>query len=110
MRVIRWRDLLYYEHGLQSGWIVFAIPSGTNPIVVLRQQAAFTGSDTFDDGATAAFIYDREGLATGLLTAGGATIPLHESTNTVTWTRCLQVSNVGSANVVQHTTSGANCT
>ncbi len=99
----------------QAGWIVFADPTsslttGGNAALVLRRQAAFTGSDTLDNGATGSLIFNREGLAGGLLATGGATIPLHEPTANVSWTRCLQISNVGAAVVVQHTTTGASCT
>jgi type IV fimbrial biogenesis protein FimT len=99
----------------QNGWIVFADPTsglttGGNAALVLRQQAAFSSSDTLTNGTTAAMIFNREGIVTGLLASGGATLTLHDPTANVAWTRCLQVSNVGSALVVQHTTTGASCT
>jgi type IV fimbrial biogenesis protein FimT len=105
----------------QDGWIVFANPSGTSPpttggnvALVLRVQPAFTAagtgsSDTLTDGVTSNVSFDREGLALGLLTtrsgAGGAVIALHDSTNTATRTRCLQVTNVGNVSVQQPSTS-----
>ena len=99
----------------QSGWIVFPDPTSSlttngNAALVLRRQAAFTGSDTFTNGATGAVIFNREGLASGLLNSGGAVIPLHEATGNLAWTRCLQLSNVGAAIVVQNTTAGVSCT
>jgi type IV fimbrial biogenesis protein FimT len=100
--------------GWQAGWIVFSDPTSAkttngHPELVLRRQVAFTGGDTFDNGATGALIFNREGLVAGLLTSGGALIPLHEPTANVNWTRCLQLSNVGAAFVVQHTSVGS-CT
>ncbi len=99
----------------QGGWIVFSDPAsalttGGNAALVLRRQIAFTGHDTFDNAATGALIFNREGIVTGLLASGGALIPLHEPTLNVSWTRCLQISNVGAAFVVQHTTPGVTCT
>jgi len=98
----------------QAGWIVFSDPTSAkttngNAALVLRRQAAFTGSDTFSNAATGALIFNREGLASGLLSSGGALIPLHEPTGNVNWTRCLQLTNVGAAFVVQHTTPGVSC-
>jgi type IV fimbrial biogenesis protein FimT len=99
----------------QTGWIVFADPTSAlttngNAALVLRRQAAFTGSDTFYNAATGAVIFNREGLASGLLNSGGAVIPLHEATGNLSWTRCLKLSNVGAAFVVQNTTPGVSCT
>lgn len=108
----------------QDGWIVFVNPSGVSPpttsgnaALVLRVQPAFTAvgtgaTDTLTDGVTSNVSFDREGLALGLLTtmsgAGGAVIPLHDSTNNATRTRCLQVTNVGSLSVQQPSTL-SNC-
>jgi type IV fimbrial biogenesis protein FimT len=101
----------------QDGWIVFVDTSATNSkttfgnaALVLRVQPAFTGvgtgsSDTLTDGVTSNVSFDREGVALGLLTtmggAGGAVIPLHDSTNNATRTRCLQVTNAGNVSVQQ---------
>jgi type IV fimbrial biogenesis protein FimT len=101
------------------GWIVF-VYTGTNPpgtggnaALVLRAQAAFTGTDTLTDTATSYVTFDREGLALGLLTtmsgAGGALLTLHDATSNVTRTRCLQITNIGNVSVQQHTTL-ASCT
>jgi type IV fimbrial biogenesis protein FimT len=101
-----------------KGWIVFADPTNTkttggNGARVLRAQASFTSLDTLTDGTTSNVSFDREGLALGLLTtmsgAGGAVIPLHDSTSNATKTRCLQVTNVGNVSVQQPTTL-ATCT
>jgi type IV fimbrial biogenesis protein FimT len=98
------------------GWIVFVDVNNTqttggNGALVLRKQAAFTGGnppDTLTDGATSLVSFDREGLALGLLTTmsgnGGAVIPLHDSTDNPTRTRCLEVTNVGNVSVQQPTT------
>ena len=96
----------------QSGWIVFSDPSsgkttGSNAALVLRRQAAFTGGDTFDDSTNGFLIFGREGLVTGF---AGGTIPLHDPSANPNWTRCLQITSVGAAAVVQHTTTGASCT
>jgi type IV fimbrial biogenesis protein FimT len=95
------------------GWIVFVDPTGAkstgnNAALVLRRQAAFTGTDTLTDGVTSNVSFDREGLALGLLTtmsgAGGAVIPLHGATPNATQTRCLQVTNIGGVSVQQPST------
>jgi type IV fimbrial biogenesis protein FimT len=109
----------------QDGWIVFVDTSTTNAkttagnaALVLRTQPAFTGvgtgaSDTLTDGVTSSVSYNRDGLALGLLTTmsgvGGALIPLHDSTNNATRTRCLQVTNAGNVSVQQPSTLPA-CT
>jgi type IV fimbrial biogenesis protein FimT len=95
------------------GWIVFVDTTGTkstsgNAALVLRRQAAFTGTDTLTDGVTSNVSFDREGLALGLLTtmsgAGGAVIPLHGTPLNATQTRCLQVTNIGGVSVQQPST------
>jgi type IV fimbrial biogenesis protein FimT len=104
----------------QDGWIVFIDTSVTNAkttsgnaALVLRVQPAFTGvgtgaSDTLTDGVTSNFTFNREGQVQGLLTtmagAGGAVIPLHDSTSNATRTRCLQVTNAGNVSVQQPST------
>jgi type IV fimbrial biogenesis protein FimT len=104
----------------QDGWIVFvdtstnnAKTTSGNAALVLRVQPAFTGvgtgaSDTLTDGVTSDFTFGREGQVLGLLTtmagAGGAVIPLHDSTSNATRTRCLQVTNAGNVSVQQPST------
>ena len=101
-----------------QGWIVFVDTNGTkttggNATLVLRQQPAFTSTDTLTDGVTSNVSFDREGLALGLLTtmsgAGGAVIRLHDATSNATRTRCLQVTNIGNVSVQQPSTLGS-CT
>ena len=102
-----------------QGWIVFADPTGAkstggNAALILRRQGAFSSNsaggtgDTLTNGITSNVSFDREGLALGLLTtmsgAGGAVIPLHDSTSNPQRTRCLWVTNVGSVSVQQPTT------
>jgi len=97
-----------------QGWIVFVEPSagtvstGGNAALVLRKQAAFSGSDTLTDGLTSNVVFDREGLALGLLTTmsgnGGAVLPLHDAANNATRTRCLEVTNIGNVSVQQPAT------
>ncbi|HEY1898544.1 MAG TPA: GspH/FimT family pseudopilin [Steroidobacteraceae bacterium] len=95
------------------GWIVFLDPNNTkstggNATLVLRKQGAFTGTDTLTDGVTSNVSFDREGLALGLLTTmsgnGGAVLPLHDATGNATWTRCLEITNVGNVSVQQPAT------
>jgi type IV fimbrial biogenesis protein FimT len=100
------------------GWIVFldvnnAKTTSGNSALVLRAHPAFTGTDTLTDGATSNISFDREGLALGLTTTmsgnGGAVLPLHDSTNNATRTRCLEITNIGNLSV-QQTTTLATCT
>ena len=95
------------------GWIVFvnsATPptTGGNAALVLRAQAAFTGTDTLTDGVTSNVSFDREGLALGLLSTmsgnGGAVLPLHDAAHTASRTRCLEITNVGNVSVQQPAT------
>jgi type IV fimbrial biogenesis protein FimT len=102
----------------QDGWIVFVDTSVTNAkttsgnaALVLRVQPAFTGvgtgsSDTLTDGVTSNVSIDRAGTMGG---AAGAVIPLHDSTNNPTRTRCLQLTNGGNVSVQQPSTLPA-CT
>jgi type IV fimbrial biogenesis protein FimT len=88
-----------------QGWIVFVDPTGgkttnNNGALVLRQQAAFTSTDTLTDGATSNLSFDREGLAVGTATV----LLLHNSTNDATKTRCLEVTNIGGVSVQQPST------
>ncbi len=94
-----------------SGWIVFVDPTNIHKTngdatLVLRKQAAFTGTDTFTDGVTSILSYDREGLALGF---AGTVIPLHEATSKPTSTRCLQITAIGGTSVQQPSTL-ATCT
>jgi type IV fimbrial biogenesis protein FimT len=86
----------------QSGWIVF-LDANFNQQVdvaagekVIRVQPTFAGTDTFVaiSGTLTAITYNRMGYApTGITT--NTTINLHDSTNTTAWTRCLQITPIG---------------
>ncbi|MGO9445359.1 MAG: GspH/FimT family pseudopilin [Thiobacillaceae bacterium] len=67
-----------------NGWVVDD-PNG-NP---LKQQAAFQGGDTLT-ATVGAIAYDRNGF-----TANATTVTLHDSTNTLSYRKCLVVSAVG---------------
>ncbi len=95
----------------QSGWIVFSDANGDQNVQaatdsVLRVQRKFSGGDTFTSVPTA-FTFNREGFAQGL--AATVFVTLHDATSTAGYTRCLQVSMVGSLKAVNHTTVPA-CT
>jgi type IV fimbrial biogenesis protein FimT len=95
----------------QTGWIVFSdlnrdgLWEAGEP--VLRVHSAFNGSDTFTptDGTTSGVQFTREGFAVGL--PNGALFELHDSTANSVWTRCLQVTLVGSLSTMNY---GAPCT
>jgi type IV fimbrial biogenesis protein FimT len=99
----------------QNGWTVFpavatAPGAAQSAATVLRVQAAFSGSDTFVDhtSGTNTVTFDRNGLINGL-TFGGALIALRDPTSNVFYTRCLQISSVGSLQVTQNNANGS-CT
>ena len=84
----------------QHGWIVFLDANGNKQVdageQIIRIQPAFSGTDTFVavNAALYAVTYNRMGYApTGL--AANTTINLHDSTNKSAWTRCLQITPVG---------------
>ncbi|MFI4866242.1 MAG: GspH/FimT family pseudopilin [Steroidobacterales bacterium] len=92
----------------QSGWIICsdANNDGTcdagDPILRVQKPFAVSNStDTFvASGGTSALLFNREGFAVGL--AGAVTIALHSAPTVVTaYTRCLQISAVGTLNVLQ---------
>jgi type IV fimbrial biogenesis protein FimT len=96
----------------QGGWIVFsdangdkAVQSATEP--VLRVKNTFSGQDTFTSTVNAV-TFNREGFAVALPNAG-VLVTLHDSSNTATYTRCLQITFVGTVKTVTHTTLPA-CT
>jgi type IV fimbrial biogenesis protein FimT len=96
----------------KGGWIVFSdangdksVQSATEP--VLRVKNAFAGQDTFTS-AVNAVTFNREGFAVALPNAG-VLLTLHDSTSTATYTRCLQITFVGTVKTVTHTTLPA-CT
>lgn len=100
----------------KTGWVVFPVVASAptaaqNAASVLRVQAAFTGNDTFVDQTlgTKTVTFNREGLISGLNGGAGALISLHDPAARVSYTRCLQISSVGSLQVVQNSTL-ATCT
>ena len=102
-----------------KGWIAFPDPNlnqtPVDPSTVLRVQAPFSGTDTLSDGTTGYVTFNREGLVNGLNGGAGALLALHEQSQSVTYTRCLQVSSVGALQVVQPAASNvpnslADCT
>jgi type IV fimbrial biogenesis protein FimT len=100
----------------QSGWIVFSDPAnlgaaGAGGETILRVQASFSSSDTFNaSNNVSAITFNREGYAIGM--ANGTLISLHESTNTSAWTRCLLINLSGQMTSQQYgvTTNGVTCT
>jgi len=84
----------------QNGWIVFLDANGDKIVqageAILRVQPAFSGTDTFVSSVNTfvALTYNRMGYApTGSPT--NLTINLHDSTNTSAWTRCMQITPIG---------------
>jgi type IV fimbrial biogenesis protein FimT len=99
----------------QSGWIVFSDPTNVGVVdageTILRVQAVFSGSDTFNaSNNVSAITFNREGYAIGM--ANGTLLSLHDSTNTSAWTRCLLVNLSGQMTSQQYgvTTNGVTCT
>jgi type IV fimbrial biogenesis protein FimT len=99
----------------QSGWIVFSDPANVGVVdageTILRVQAPFSSSDTFNaSNNVAAITFNREGYAIGI--ANGTLLSLHESTNTSAWTRCLLINLSGQMTSQQYgiTTNGVTCT
>lgn len=94
----------------QSGWIVFANPTGatspTSAAMVLRRQKTWTSTDTFvASNSVSAFTYSRDGFAVGA--AGIITMTLHTTPANSTATRCVAVNLVGRQQV--QTVNGTNC-
>lgn len=98
----------------QSGWLVFSNPNGDTNVdpgdTVLRAQAAFGGTDTFQaSNNVGAVTFNREGFAVGI--ANGALVTLHDAANTATWTRCLAITRIGlmATQLYNVTTNGFTC-
>lgn len=81
------------------GWIVFQDPNSNQAVdageTVLRARQAFTGQDsaTSDQGA-GAITFNREGFAG--LPAPGTRVAVMDNTNNAVYTRCLNVTPIGS--------------
>jgi type IV fimbrial biogenesis protein FimT len=100
----------------QNGWTVFPVvatapTAAQSAATVLRVQSAFSGSDTFVDhtSGTNTVTFDRNGLISGLNSGNGALIALRDPTSNVYYTRCLQISSVGSLQITQNASNGS-CT
>ena len=98
----------------QSGWLVFSNPNGDTTVdpgdTVLRAQAAFSGTDTFQaSNGVGAVTFNREGFAVGV--ANGALLTLHDATNNSAWTRCLSITRIGlmATQLYNVTTNGFTC-
>ena len=95
----------------QGGWIIFSDANSNQTVdanePVLRVKNAFAGQDTFTS-AVSSVTFNREGFAVALPNAG-VLMTLHDSTSNQTYTRCLQVSFVGSLKTQTHSTL-ATCT
>lgn len=96
----------------QGGWIVFSDANGdqfvqaaTEP--VLRVKNTFASQDKFTSTVNAV-TFNREGFAVALPNAG-VLVTLHDSSNTANFTRCLQITLVGTVKAVTPTTLPA-CT
>lgn len=97
----------------QTGWIVFSDVNDDQTVdagdTVLRVQATFTSTDTFEPVTDlSAVTFNGEGFALGLPN-GGTTLTLHDATANPVWTRCLNISLVGMMSVQTHTSEAA-CT
>ena len=99
----------------QNGWIVFSDPANVGVHdageTVLRQQAAFSGTDTFNASQGVSVItFNREGYAIGI--ANGTLLELHDATNTNAWTRCLVVNLSGemTTELYNDIANGVTCT
>ena len=80
------------------GWLVFSNPNNKPqpPGPILRIQAPFTGTDSFDaDNGVSSVTYNREGFATTAAGFPNATITLHDPTANPVWTRCLWITPQG---------------
>jgi len=99
----------------QSGWIVFSDPTDVGVVdpgeTILRQQAAFSSTDTFNaSNGVGVITFNRDGYAIGI--ANGTLLELHDSTNTSAWTRCLVVNLSGemTTELFNETANGVTCT
>lgn len=86
----------------ELGWMVCldvnnsASCDAGNP--VYRVQKAFDRRDSFSaSGNTSAILFNREGFAVGL--AGDVTITLHDASGDSSYTRCVEISAVGTLQV-----------
>lgn len=99
--------------GWQDGWIVFSDVNDDQKVdtgdTILRVQAPFTSTDTFESGADlSAVTFNREGFALGLPN-DGTTLTLHDATANPAWTQCLDLTVIGMLTVTNHNQTPA-CT
>jgi type IV fimbrial biogenesis protein FimT len=99
----------------QHGWIVFLDANGNKQVdageTIVRVQPAFGGTDTFVSSAnnSSALTFNRMGYApTG--SANNITINLHDSTNNHNWTRCLQITPIGTPTTEKYGAGTPPCT
>lgn len=99
----------------QNGWIVFLDANFNNSVdpgeAIIRVQPAFSGTDTFIASANtfSAITYNRMGYApTGF--AANITINLHDAANTTAWTRCLQITPIGTPTTEKYGAGTPPCT
>jgi type IV fimbrial biogenesis protein FimT len=99
----------------QNGWIVFLDANFNQSVdageAIIRVQPAFSGTDTFiaSRNTFTAITYNRMGYApTGA--PANLTINLHDSTNTTAWTRCLQITLVGTPTTEKYGAGTPSCT
>jgi len=102
----------------ENGWIVFSDVNGNQTVAaqsdILRVQAALpTAGDTLVSDSGLDFLsFNREGFATQFpaTVTGYATITLHTTPSSSTWTRCLQVFTSGMMATETTSNSQGNCT
>lgn len=92
------------------GWIVFSDPNSNATVDggerLIKLKSAFTGTtpDTFlaNPNTVTSVTFNREGFATTPAGFVTTTVKLQESTNNVTYQRCLIITAVGMVSVKSH--------
>lgn len=97
-----------------SGWLVWSDLNDDGAFdptqEILRHQTPLLSKDTLTPDATSnltTITFNREGFASKL--GGSAIMTLHDSTNNATYTRCLEITVVGSLSTTTPTSDAANC-
>lgn len=96
----------------EGGWIVFSDANGNQSVdnttdLLLRTQKKLAGTDTLTSTVNAV-TFNREGFANGIPSAG-ILMTLHDQASNVAYTRCLQVTLVGTLRTQTHA-SLSSCT
>lgn len=96
----------------QEGWIIYSNPNSVAAVdsndPLLRQEKAFSGTDTFQSSNTTYQInFSRDGFAN--LGAASMQVTLHDSTANKLYSRCLLISQAGMMSV-QSNSSDSGCT